>query len=81
MTSVLFFCQFHFNGFFKFMLYFFIFFRRLYFSYPNIYYRAEKDCFSYKGNHPISAAEGKGADFKKGEKQSPRFSQSTRSIR
>lgn len=32
-------------------------------------------------NHSISAAEGKGADFKKGEEQSPRFSQSTRSIR
>lgn len=32
-------------------------------------------------NHSISAVEGKGADFKKGEKQSPRFSQSTRSIR
>lgn len=32
------------------------------------------DLYSDKGNHSVSAAEGKGADFKKGEKQSPLFS-------
>ena len=81
MTFVLVFCQFHFNGFFKFMLYFFyIFFVGSIFLTPTFIIEP-KNCFSYKGNNSVSAAEGKGADFKKGEKQSPRFSQSTRSIR